>query len=94
VLGGHQKSFGKTQMSKLEKTRRDSAELHADSAVFHTECKCVPGKRSWPLTLRDLRKPKLMRRSDSGHRITNTEYPMSVRLESIQEERAEEETRP
>jgi hypothetical protein len=34
VSGGHQKYFGKTQQSKLVKTRRDSAEVHA-------ECKSV-----------------------------------------------------
>jgi hypothetical protein len=34
VPGGHQKYFGKTQESKLVKTRRDSAEVHA-------ECKSV-----------------------------------------------------
>jgi hypothetical protein len=45
VPGGHQKSFGKTQMSKLEKLRRDSAELHADSVVLHAECNCALGLR-------------------------------------------------
>jgi hypothetical protein len=30
---------------KLEKLRRDSAELHADSAVLHAECKCAPALR-------------------------------------------------
>jgi hypothetical protein len=34
VPGGHQKYFGKMQQSKLMKTRRDSAEVHA-------ECKSV-----------------------------------------------------
>jgi hypothetical protein len=34
VSGRHQKYFGKTQQSKLVKTRRDSAEVHA-------ECKSV-----------------------------------------------------
>jgi hypothetical protein len=34
VSGGNQKYFGKTQQSKLMKTRRDSAEVHA-------ECKSV-----------------------------------------------------
>ena len=34
MLGRHQKYFGKTQQSKLMKTRRDSAEVHA-------ECKSV-----------------------------------------------------
>jgi hypothetical protein len=34
VPGGHQKYFGETQQSKLVKTRRDSAEVHA-------ECKSV-----------------------------------------------------
>jgi hypothetical protein len=38
--------------------------------------------------------PKLRRRSDNGHWITNPEYPMVVRSESRQEERAEEEIRP
>jgi hypothetical protein len=28
-------------MTKLEKLRRDSAELHADSAELHAECKCA-----------------------------------------------------
>ena len=30
---GHQKYFGKTQQSKLMKTRRDSAEVHAECSV-------------------------------------------------------------
>jgi hypothetical protein len=51
-------------------------------------------QRSWPLTLRYLRKPKLRRRSDSGRWITNLEYPMSIRSESRQEEHAEEDIRP
>jgi hypothetical protein len=51
-------------------------------------------QRSWPLTLRDLRKPKLRRRSDSGCWITNPEYPMSVISEYRQEECTEEEIRP
>jgi hypothetical protein len=46
------------------------------------------------LTLRDLRKPKLRRRSNSGRWITDPEYLMLVRSESIQEEHAEEEIRP
>jgi hypothetical protein len=46
------------------------------------------------LTLRDLRKPKLRRRSDSGRWITNPEYPMVIRSEYRQEEHAEEEIRP
>jgi hypothetical protein len=29
VPGGHQKYFGETQQSKLVKTKRDSAEVHA-----------------------------------------------------------------
>jgi hypothetical protein len=33
VPGGHQKYFGKTQQSKLVKTRRDSAEVHAECRV-------------------------------------------------------------
>jgi hypothetical protein len=33
VPGGHQKYFGKTQQSKLVKTRRDSAEVHAECSV-------------------------------------------------------------
>jgi hypothetical protein len=46
------------------------------------------------LTLRDLRKPKLRRRIDSGQWITDPEYLMSVRSESRQEEHVEEEIRP
>jgi hypothetical protein len=34
VSGGHQKYFGETQQSKLVKTKRDSAKVHA-------ECKSV-----------------------------------------------------
>jgi hypothetical protein len=30
VPGGHQKYFGEMQQSKLVKTRRDSAEVHAE----------------------------------------------------------------
>jgi hypothetical protein len=37
---------------------------------------------------------KLRRRSDSGRWITNPEYPMVVRSEYRQEERAEEDIRP
>jgi hypothetical protein len=33
VPGGHQKYFGKTQQSKLVKTRRDSAEVHVECSV-------------------------------------------------------------
>jgi hypothetical protein len=33
VSGGNQKYFGKTQQSKLVKTRRDSAEVHAECRV-------------------------------------------------------------
>jgi hypothetical protein len=33
VSRGHQKYFGKTQQSKLVKTRRDSAEVHAECSV-------------------------------------------------------------
>jgi hypothetical protein len=33
VPGEHQKYFGKTQQSKLVKTRRDSAEVHAECIV-------------------------------------------------------------
>jgi hypothetical protein len=37
VIGGHQKYFGETQQSKLMKTRRDSAEVHAEctSVLVH-----------------------------------------------------------
>jgi hypothetical protein len=35
VPGGHQKYFGKTQQSKLVKTRRDSAEVHAECKSMH-----------------------------------------------------------
>jgi hypothetical protein len=45
VPGWHQKSFGKTQMRKLEKLRRDRSELHKDSAELHAERKCAPGPR-------------------------------------------------
>jgi hypothetical protein len=45
VPGGHRKSFGKTQMSKLEKLSRDSSELHVDNAMLHAERKCVPWSR-------------------------------------------------
>jgi hypothetical protein len=47
VPGWHQKSFRKTQMSKLEKLRRDHLELHADSVELHKEyrvCARVKGK--------------------------------------------------
>jgi hypothetical protein len=33
VPGGHQKYLGKTQQSKLVKTRRDSAEVHVECKV-------------------------------------------------------------
>jgi hypothetical protein len=45
VPGGNHKYFGKTQMRKLEKLRRDSVEFHVDSVVLHVERKCALGSR-------------------------------------------------